>query len=103
MTSSGLVGGRGLHCGLTGQLLANFACSFGHITIMVAEILALIEGVKLCINHGCMELLIELDSQALCHRVLGETAPWAIGCSYMQSLSSSSPSSFYFGAYLLRS
>ncbi|KAL3502675.1 hypothetical protein ACH5RR_037124 [Cinchona calisaya] len=75
VSSSGLAGGEDLLHDSTG--LVSFANSYGHNIIMALKLLALIKGVKLFVNRGCMDFMIESDSQALCRMILGETAyPW---------------------------
>ncbi|KAL3510104.1 hypothetical protein ACH5RR_029505 [Cinchona calisaya] len=90
----GSCGGGGLLRDSAGRLVFGFASSFGHKTIMEAEIMALINGVKLCLDHGCTILLIESDSQTL----LSIGLKWqllllAFGCSYLTNSTSSCSSS----------
>ncbi|KAL3502772.1 hypothetical protein ACH5RR_037221 [Cinchona calisaya] len=69
ITSSDLAGGSGLLMDSTGHVVVGFASYIGHKSIMVAEILALIQGVKLCIDQGYLDALIESYSQVLCHMI----------------------------------
>ncbi|KAL3519029.1 hypothetical protein ACH5RR_021618 [Cinchona calisaya] len=67
-----LARGRGLLRDSASHLLPGFASSYGHKMIIVAKIMAFIEGVKLCIAHGYTKMVIESDSQVRCEMVLND-------------------------------
>ncbi|KAL3503949.1 hypothetical protein ACH5RR_033790 [Cinchona calisaya] len=100
VSSSGLAGYGGLLQDSTGCLLFGFAYSFGQNTIMAAELSALVEGVKLCMSQGYMDLIIESDFLILCHLICSDTEFPCKLDGDSQGTSSSSSSPFYFDTCL---
>ncbi|KAL3533454.1 hypothetical protein ACH5RR_006975 [Cinchona calisaya] len=56
ISSIGLARGGGLIHSSSGSLLAGFAYSFNHKTILEAELLALIKGLQLCLDNNFLRL-----------------------------------------------
>lgn len=71
--------GEGTLRDCSSYVIATFSTYYGHCTSLEVEERVLLEGVILCNSHGCLWVLVEMDSKVLLDVLQGRAkCPWNI-------------------------